>query len=157
MERRGPQVAEPQIAAFEAKLGAALPEDYRAFLLEVNGGRTLSSHVVFDIRNDQTILNTLHSLGDPDEQRDLETRWRNSRQRLPTNVLRVGADDGGGTLVVVISGPRRGQVWFLDGVDPQPDDDSPPVDWFDRRDVSKVAASFSKFIGSLKPLPSSET
>ena len=117
MERRGPEVNEAQVIAFEDALGARLPEDYRSFLLEVNGGRTPRSHRMFDIRNDHTSLNTLHSLAEPLEQRDLETRWRASRNRLPEEVLRVGADDGGGTLVVVVSGPRHGQVWFLDGVE----------------------------------------
>lgn len=157
MERRGPEVTEAHVAAFENQLGTALPEEYRAFLLAVNGGRTTNSHVLFVIRNDQTVLNSLHSLGDANEQRDLEARWRSSRKRLPKDVLRVGADDGGGTLVIVVSGPRRGQVWFLDGVDPRPESANPRVSWFDRRDVSKVADSFSEFFNSLKPLPASGT
>ena len=95
MDRRGPEVTESEIAAFENQLGATLPADYRAFLLEVNGGRTARSHTVFCIRNDQTVLNTLHSLGEPAEERDLVTRWKRSRGRLPKEVLRVGADDGG--------------------------------------------------------------
>ena len=41
MERRGPVVTEADVRAFEKKLGATLPDDYRAFLLEVNGGRTV--------------------------------------------------------------------------------------------------------------------
>jgi hypothetical protein len=57
-------------------------------------------------------------------------------------VLRIGADDGGGTVVLVVAGPRRGQVWFLDGVHPRPEGSNPRVEWLDRRDVSKVADSF---------------
>lgn len=34
----GPAVSEPDIAAFERRLGVSLPDDYRRFLLEVNGG-----------------------------------------------------------------------------------------------------------------------
>src|SRR5512140_674235 len=153
MDRRGPEVTETEIAAFEAQFGATLPADYRAFLLEVNGGRTARSHTVFRIRHDQTVLNTLHSLGESVEQRDLVTRWNRSRARLPKEVLRIGADDGGGTVVVVVSGPRRGQVWFLDGVDPRPEGSNPRVEWFDRRDVSKIADSFREFMAGLGPPP----
>ena len=157
MERRGSHVTEEALVEFESKLGARLPNDYRRFLLDINGGRTGSEHCVFTIRlrkarTDETVLNALHSLGDPDEGRDLATRWRQERFWLPREVIPVGSDDFGGTIVVVIDGPLRGQVWFLNGADPRPEDANPRVEWFDRRDVSKVADSFHEFISSLRPL-----
>jgi hypothetical protein len=108
MNERGPQVTEAAIAAFEA----ALPEDYRAFLLAVNGGRTTRSHRVFTmqmrrVREDETVLNSLNSLNDSKEQFDLATQWRWERTWLPREVIPVGYDDFGGTVVVVIAGPRR--------------------------------------------------
>jgi len=152
MNERGPSVTETSIAAFEARLGATLPADYRAFLLDVNGGQTAANHSLFSIRKDRTILNSLNSIDHPDEQFDLATRWQRARWKLPKDVLPVGYDDGGGTVVVVVSGPRCGQVWFLDGVDPRPEGSNPRVDWFDRRDVSKVADSFRDFMTNLTPL-----
>lgn len=152
MNERGPSITKAAVAAFEAWLGVTLPEDYRTFLLDVNGGRTARSHRLFHIRNDRTILNSLNSLNDPDEQFDLATRWQRARAWLPNEVLPVGYDDGGGTVVVVVTGPRRGQVWFLDGVDPRPEESNPRVEWFDQRDVSKVADSFREFMTNLTPL-----
>lgn len=35
---------------------------------------------------------------------------------------------------------------------PRPTDSNPRVEWFDRRDVWKVADSFAEFMASLKPL-----
>jgi SMI1 / KNR4 family (SUKH-1) len=156
MNERGPQVTEPEIAAFETELGAPLPEDYRAFLLDVNGGRTARSHRVFTmrmrkVREDETVLNSLNSLNDSEAQFDLATRWRWERQWLPPEVVPVGYDDFGGTVVVVISGPRRGQIWFLDGVDPRPEGANPRVEWFDQRDVSKISDSFREFMVGLRP------
>jgi len=152
MNERGPRVTDAAITAFESQLGAALPEDYRAFLLDVNGGQTASSHSQFHIRNDQTVLNSLRSLDDPDERSDLATRWQQARAWLPAEVLPIGSDDFSGMVVLVVAGPRRGQVWFLDGVDPRPEESNPRVEWFDRRDVSKVADSFREFMTTLAPL-----
>jgi SMI1 / KNR4 family (SUKH-1) len=157
MNERGPRVTEAAVAAFEAKLGSRLPDDYREFLLTVNGGRTARSHRLFTIRlrkvrTDATALNSLNSLDDPDDRSDLETLWRREREWLPEEVIPVGYDGLGGTVVVVIEGPRRGQVWFLDGVDPRSEDANPRVEWFDRRDVSKVADSFREFMHDLRPL-----
>ena len=152
MAERGPAVDGAAVAAFERELGARLPDDYRDFLLAVNGGRTARSHRVFAIKKDRTNLNSLNSLNDPESSFNLARRWETSRSRYPAEVIPVGYDDGGGAVVVVVSGPRRGQVWFADGVDPRPEGSNPRVEWFDRRDVCKIADSFAEFMAGLRPL-----
>lgn len=161
MNERGPEITQGAIVAFEAQVRAKLPSDYADFLLKVNGGQTSRDHRVFTIRfrrsrTDETTLNSLNSLDDPDERFDLVTRWKRARKWLPEEVIPVGYDDGGGTVVVVVAGPRRGQVWFLDGIDPRPEDANPRVEWFDRRDVAEVAGSFREFIDGLRPLEPQE-
>ncbi|HWO25912.1 MAG TPA: SMI1/KNR4 family protein [Kofleriaceae bacterium] len=59
--RRGPEVTEPDVDNFEKHFGVVLPHDYRAFLLEVNGGRTADTNSEFD----RGVLNQLFSLNDP--------------------------------------------------------------------------------------------
>jgi cell wall assembly regulator SMI1 len=156
MARRGPAVTVDNIRRLEHAIGCELPADYRAFLLEVNGGRTARSHRTFVMQRagrhrDETTLNTLFSLDDPDESRDLATSQLYGEDRLPGG-LEIGADDGGSPLVLVLSGPHRGEVWILDRVDPRPTGSNPRVEWFDRRDVWKLADSFAEFMASLKPL-----
>jgi hypothetical protein len=157
MNERGPRVGETAVAAFEAQLKAKLPDDYREFLLDVNGGQPARGHCVFTmrmhkVREDQTVLNSLNSLDDPDDRFNLAVRWKRARAWLPSEVIPVGYDGFGGTVVVVITGPRRGQIWFEDGLDPRPEDANPRVEWFDRRDVSKLADSFREFMVGLRPL-----
>jgi hypothetical protein len=158
MTERGPQVTEASVAAFEKLLRATLPDDYREFLLRVNGGQTALSHCNFTVllhkRKDETSLNSLNSLDDPDDRFNLAVRWRSSRHRLPSEVIPAGYDDFGGIVGVVVAGPHRGQVWFLDGYCPRPEGSNPRVDWFDRRDVCKLADSFREFMQGLRPLNS---
>ena len=172
MKERGPQIAEAAVVRFETLLGVKFPDDYRAFLLEVNGGQTELSHTRFMLvsrkgRRDWTRLNSLNSLDDPDDQFNLATHWLSSQQQhppafpdippelpdLPREVLPIGYDDFGGTVGLVVAGPRRGQVWFLDGASDRPEGANPRVDWFDRREVFKLAESFHEFMDSLGPPP----
>ncbi len=46
----GPRVTEDDVGRFDREFGYELPADYRAFLLEVNGGYASSSHCVFTLR-----------------------------------------------------------------------------------------------------------
>jgi hypothetical protein len=157
MARRGHEVTADAVQRFEQQLGHELPEDYRSFLLELNGGRPARSHRVFAIeragkRRNKTSLDTLHSLDDPDEDHDLAAHQLFRREDYPANGLRIGYDAFGSALVLIFAGPHRGEVWMLDQGDPRPTDANPRVEWFDRRDVWKLADSFAEFMSSLRPL-----
>lgn len=152
MERRGPQVTDADITAFEASLGVGLPGDYRAFLLDVNGGRTGDEATSFRIRRDSTNLNGLHSLNHPDDLFDLGERNDLIRDDLPPDLLAVGNDDGGSRICLCIRGEHRGEVWFMDTADRRPEGSNPRVLWHDRRDFIKLADSFRAFMDGLTPL-----
>ena len=145
-DERGPEVAESDVDGFEERFGVVLPRDYRAFLLEVNGGRTAETHREFD----RGILNELFSLNDPNA--DI-TEWNERvRKDLKTSeLIIVGIDDGGGRILLAVNGDHSGEVWFQvhEG---RPWEANPRVLWHDRRDVRKLADSFSTFMSSLRPL-----
>lgn len=158
MDRRGSVVTDADIRRFEHRIGHELPEDYRKFLLEVNGGRTAEAHCTFTMRKGgrigETTLNALHSLDDPDPSHDLAAHQLFRREDYPTNGLRIGYDDCGWALVLILSGPHRGELWMLAIEDP-PLEPDPRVDWFDRRDAWHVAYSFAEFMAGLRPLEDS--
>jgi hypothetical protein len=149
MERRGPQVTDAQIRAFEQAYGHPLPDDYRQFLLDVNGGRPANANCEFDLG----VVNRLFSLDDTDDDsRDLATRANRERAALPSpDLLFIGHDDVGGTLLLALAGEHRGEVWLMLD-DERPDDANPRVLWHDRRDMRKVADSFEQFMRALRPL-----
>jgi hypothetical protein len=151
MQRRGPQVTDAQIRTFEELFGHPLPDDYRQFLLAVNGGRLDRANREFA----QGVVNRLFSLEDTDDDsRDLATRASWERASLPSpDLLPIGHYDGGNSLLLVLAGEHRGEVWFmLTGDDARPDDANPRVLWHDRRDMRKLADSFEQFMRSLRPL-----
>jgi SMI1 / KNR4 family (SUKH-1) len=149
MQRRGPQVTDAQIRAFEQSFDHPLPDDYKQFLLDVNGGRLDRANRVFDLG----VVNRLFSLDDTDDDsRDLATRANRSRSMLPSpDLLHIGHDDGGNTILLALAGEHRGEVWFMLH-DERPGDANPRVAWHDRRDMRKLADSFAQFMRSLRPL-----
>jgi hypothetical protein len=151
MERRGPVVTDEDIRAFEQRIGATLPDAYRAFILEVNGGRTTEDHVQFRLRKGETNLNTLYSLNNPSGG-DLAYRAKSLSGKLPSELIPIGADDFGSEVCIVVHGERRGEVWFFDKLNERPDDANPRVEWFKRRDMIRLAADFRSFMASLTPL-----
>ncbi len=154
MERRGHTVTEDDVRRFEQHIGHELPDDYRRFLLEVNGGRTAGTHCRFAVRRDarhfETILNALFSLDDPNTSRDLATWQLYGEGHLPVG-LEIGADDGASPIVLVLAGPHRGEVWFLDRLN-YDHDANQRRDWFDRTDALRIADSFAEFMAGLRPL-----
>lgn len=159
METRGPNVTSSAVATLEARLGTKLPDDYAEFLLDVNGGEPAQSHCVFTLRfrsgrTNETMLGSLDSLDDPNESCDLTRHWERTREWLPKEALPIGSDGFGGLVLLVVAGPRRGQVWYLDTENLRDEGSNPRVEWFDRRDVARVADSFREFATSLKPASS---
>lgn len=147
MLRRGPIIDESSIALFEHRLGHRLPDDYRRFLLEVNGGTPDNSTCEFSLG----AVTMFFSLCESDEDRDLEdaNRWYVGPSR---ELLFVAHDSSGANILVALAGEHRGQVWLQDTADPRPEGSNPRVLWHDRRDMEKVADSFAEFARQLGPL-----
>ena len=153
MEDRGPPVTEADVAYFETRIGMSLPQDYRAFLVEVNGGRPDRSNCEISWRRSAVGINTFFSLNDPDENLNLLTtlEWEASTSSLPSPDLISIAYVGVGPLLLAVRGSHRGEVWVLDDGDPRPVGSNPRVLWHDRRDMDRVASSFRALLGGLRP------
>ena len=152
MDRRGPEVTESDLRAFEEQLGVTLPEDYRSFLFEVNGGRTADEATKFSFGRGRTNLNSILSLKDPKGVRNIEERNELIRDDLPPELLLIASDDGGSRICLCIRGEHKGEVWFFDTTDRRPSGSNPRVLWHDRRDMTKLADNFRAFMSSLTPL-----
>lgn len=147
MEERGPQVSHADILAFEQRLGAVLVDDYREFLLEVNGGRLDEANT----RGDFGVVNTVLSLNDPIDAGNLEVTNQYAADFPSRDLLEIAYDDGGGRILLALTGDHRGEVW-LQVHEGRPPDSNPRVEPFRRRDMKRLADSFTDFMASLGPL-----
>jgi hypothetical protein len=153
LTQTGPRVTDEDVRDFERTIGHELPPDYRAFLIDVNGGYAPSSHRVFRLRKDTTSLNSFYSLNVPDDPDDLASAQLYPPyplNNLPKDGIAIGYDGTGSRIVLILAGPQRAEVWFLDTLNP---DDNADVhgDWFRRSDVLRLAGSFREFVDNLGP------
>jgi hypothetical protein len=122
--RFGP-LSETRLAAFEAELGIALPEEYRAFLLQHNGG--VPSRVTFDVPGEDGGERPFHcffavhdgpwddstpegSQGFPLQAALADFRDETGRD----DVLPVGKDWSGSYVCIGLAGDDRGRVLYYD-------------------------------------------
>ncbi len=110
-----PPVDAHAIEALEASLGATLPEDYRNFLLEHNGG--LVEPDVFEVQGDPNVtkssIQILHGIA-PGDYFDINKQISIFENRIPSGTIPIGHDPSGNLLCLAVSGPRAGTVYFWD-------------------------------------------
>jgi hypothetical protein len=145
----GGPAREEDVRGAEEGLGASFPADFRAFILQYNGGFPEPT-MKFLITRDRgkSILTQLYAVGE-----SVEPAWHRLLDEtailqvdLPRGVAVIGRDPFGNKICLGLSGRLRGRVFFWDHeVLPRA---------FDRmRGLVEIAASFSAFMDSLEPEP----
>jgi hypothetical protein len=141
-EHRGP-IPEDRIQQFENRFGASLPEDYRAFLLQTNGGYPDPGG--FAIRGTSDVSQVSRFLAlDGERWDDIEVYQDRYDGRIPAGWLPIGYDDFGNLLLLGLEGANRGRVAFWDHElerDDPVDADTP---------LTRLSSSFSSFVVGLR-------
>ena len=126
---------------FEKSLGITLPDDYKQFLLQNNGGYP-SEELVFTLDDSQSVLSHFYTLGLPtDDILSLEECLKQFvvTRRIESNYLPIADDAFGNQLCLRLSGREHGQVYFWDHE-------------ANEGKMTKIADSFTSFCQSLKVL-----
>lgn len=133
------------LSRLERQLGATLPDDYRRFMLEFNGGRPEPSGFVFATgggKSDSAVRYFL-TLDEREERYTIQQFLNQYRDRIPPNTLPIACDSFG-NLVLLDAGDRAsGAVCFWDHEKENAEEST----W---DNVVVVAPSFSTFLSALE-------
>lgn len=136
------QANEEAIRSLESELGHSLPESYRQFLMELNGGRPAPSAFWFQTASGESdsMVDWFYTLA-PDDDYNLRDNLNIFRDRIPAGLIPIACDPFGNQILLGVTN-RHGAVFFWDhelesGGDPTWDN------------VLSVASSFSEFLEML--------
>ncbi len=140
-----------EIKKFEKLIQAKLPEDYKQFLLKHNGGHPIANgfELIKPINNKtkEAGIDWFYSLYDEDianistEFNNISTRFKDSRDKIPDEILPIG-DDSGGKICLGIQGDYYGKLYYW----------TTNWSWWSEDDYNYlylIANSFTDFINSL--------
>jgi hypothetical protein len=137
--------SEDEVRDFEKKNGFMLPSDYRAFLLNINGG--VPSKSLVDVpKIGEQVVQRCYALKSPAVNYTLGRVLENYEGRVPQVMLPIGDDPGGNLFLIGVSGEEcYGKVYFWDH---EQEADLEPQPYFEN--IYYVAGSFNEFLLSLK-------
>ncbi|MGI4863586.1 MAG: SMI1/KNR4 family protein [Janthinobacterium lividum] len=104
---------ETTVRQFEQQLGFSLPADYRAFLLDTNGGSVSNqAFYVNDLKQD-VLMDVFYGITNEEEDLTLATWLAEHGDELQEKALIIGADQGGGIILYITAGENQG-VYYWD-------------------------------------------
>ena len=134
------------IDSVEKKLKNNLPEDYKAFLLEHNGGHPedcVFSYKMADKKYESLInrFNAIHS----EKEYNLLAKFQyyQDQKRIPTNMLPIADDPFGNIICMSLSRDDYGSIYFWDH---ELEVERPQFE-----NIFFISYSFKDFIDNLKP------
>lgn len=143
-------LTEADVRALEQRLGATLPEQYRAFLARQNGGEPTPSAFRFAHRSGPYTDGRVRYLFSVyDGKRSLEDRnalyKTRFSKRLPDEMVPIGADSFGNLVCLSVGAGEEGSVWFWNHDNEGQTASGAP--W--RENLSRIADSFDAFLAGL--------
>src|SRR5438105_1828158 len=111
-----PMVTEDTLQAVEKKYAFQLPDDYRKFLLENNGGFPWPNCVTFTEAGRKTASDVFcyFAIRDKRAWASLEWHFDTFSGRLPKNTVPIARDSCGNLWLLTVGGERAGSVFFWD-------------------------------------------
>jgi len=136
--RREPPASIELIAQLEGRIGHSLPDDYRQYLLQQDGGR---------IDNNTRAVDTVFSLGDVPDYASMWDKLGTYQERVPSWLLPVADDSTGNLYAISVRPDDYGSVWFWDHEEEADEGDPPSED-----NITRTAQNWAVFLDSLQAL-----
>lgn len=135
--------SEASLREFEHRLGKTLPDDYRRFLAEFNGGRPIPRNFDAIDGDDGSLVHFFFTLDSNAPYYQLTKKIETYAMRVPDGLLPIACDDFGNLVLLDIGAKRVGDVSFWDHERENTEGDP----YWDN--ISLVASSFTEFVNSL--------
>jgi cell wall assembly regulator SMI1 len=122
----------------EQRIGQRLPDDYRVYLLQQDGGR---------LQDNNRAVKHIFGIG---QVPDYASMWRTLEtysERVPTWLLPVAGDEYGNLFAISLRAADLGSVWFWNH-EREADEDEPPSE----DNVELKAPSWAAFLGGILPI-----
>lgn len=132
------QLSYESLSMFEKKLGARLPDSYRQFLLQFNGGKW--SKKLFHISNEygNSLIHHVYGIHDGPGHCQLDSAFERFKSIIEDCCLPIADDDGGNEICIGIHDKNRGKIYFWD---------------HETGALILMALTFDEFVDSLSDIP----
>jgi hypothetical protein len=135
------------IAQFEARRGVLLPAEYKAFLLESNGGSpTPNVFLVPGWHGKGNSVMYFYGIHEAEKVDRLDSACDTYDERIPADLIPIAYDANGNAICIGWKGKRKGKIYFWDHED-ELDENGDFVQ--DYRNVFLLADSLQEFLDSL--------
>jgi len=133
------------IEVFEAFLGIKIPNDYREYLENNNGGKPTAASFDIPGEGDDSIQEFFPLLSKTRAD-DLPYKIKLYAKRIPEEMLPIGRDPGGNLLLICLKRKERGKIFFWDHEHEADGEDAQPY----YGNIKLLAPNFGDFLSKLK-------
>lgn len=147
IENSYPKISRQQIADFESRQGLSLPQSYKEFLLNVNGGEPVPNE--FEVPNwsgESSMVQAFYGIH-AGEYDNLAEKIAMFQDRLPEGFLPIASDPGGNLLCLGTKGDDEGRIYFWDHEDEL---DKNGLSKKDFSNMYRVANDINEFLDKLR-------
>jgi hypothetical protein len=152
LQDSSPTLSKETLECLESFWEFSLPDSYKIFLLEKNGGYPEKKYFDFKNQDDGSVLQGFLGIT-PKEHLNLLETLKIYSGRIPTWSFPIAYDTFGNLILISVKGPDRGKIYFWDHeLEADPAQGETP----DYSNLTLIADSFDEFINGLyeeKDLP----
>ncbi|MBK9260026.1 MAG: SMI1/KNR4 family protein [Polyangiaceae bacterium] len=114
IKETNPPLVQKRLVALEARMGATIPEPYRAFLMTHNGGRPKPDLVdIDDAPFEGADIQVFFGIGTTHETSEISWRLEAYRGCLENKLLPIACDSYGNIFTIPLTGEQRGSVYYF--------------------------------------------
>jgi len=136
--KSGPPITESDISVIENKYNFILPREYRAFLLNINGGIPSKRYYVNEKLDYSYVIDLFLSIRANNLSfEEYYEDYKIQSKLLPERMVPIAEDAFGNLICVSIKGEDTGSIYFWNHED-------------NSTDVRRIAPSFNEFLNNLK-------